>query len=55
VLQDILDEAVDHEGGRILGRKSTLPAVSEIFEVVASNTAEEFFASMYGTVCAPQP
>jgi hypothetical protein len=29
---------------------------SEIFEVVAScsNTAEEFFASMYGTVCAPQ-
>jgi hypothetical protein len=29
---------------------------SEIFEVVAScsNTAEEFFASIYGTVCAPQ-
>src|SRR5215212_8886475 len=28
---------------------------SEIFEVVAScsNTAEEFFASRYGTVCAP--
>src|SRR6185503_7696970 len=28
---------------------------SEIFEVVAScsNTADEFFASMYGTVCAP--
>jgi hypothetical protein len=28
---------------------------SEIFEVVAScsNTVEEFFASMYGTVCAP--
>jgi hypothetical protein len=29
VLQDILDEAVDHEGGRIVGRKSTLPAVEQ--------------------------
>src|SRR6478752_747870 len=29
---------------------------SEIFDVVAScsNTADEFFASIYGTVCAPQ-
>src|SRR5262245_44487807 len=59
LLQHVLDEAVDHQGGRLLGRQAALPAVeqhpSEIFEVVAScsNTVEEFWVSIYGTVWAP--